>query len=136
MSTTTWIPSFSPGRAILLVAVLACLALAFAARGWQKSPLSKLPCPPGPPPKSLISGNLSDLPAERPWLRYTGWSRKYGTFHPPFNQISDTQSLFTQAISFSFACLVKELSSSTLSMLRLNSSKSAPTSTRIGLRLQ
>jgi len=113
MSITTWDPSFSSGRAILLVAVLAFLALAFAARGWQKSPLSKLPYPPGPPPKSLISGNLSDLPIEKPWLRYAGWSRKYGTFHPPVNQISYAQSLFTQAISFSFACIVKELSSST-----------------------
>ncbi|KJA21688.1 hypothetical protein HYPSUDRAFT_67609 [Hypholoma sublateritium FD-334 SS-4] len=45
---------------------------------YLRSPLHKLPYPPGPPEKGLISGNQSDLPASRPCLTYIEWGKKYG----------------------------------------------------------
>ncbi|KAF8964376.1 cytochrome P450 [Flammula alnicola] len=46
-------------------------------RLW-KSPLGKLPYPPGPPSKSWISGNLSDIPPTKSWIAYTEWAKTYG----------------------------------------------------------
>lgn len=47
---------------------------------YLRSPFRKLPYPPGPPEKGLISGNQSDLPSSRPWFTYVEWGKKYGTF--------------------------------------------------------
>jgi hypothetical protein len=48
-----------------------------AFRQWR-SPLSKLPYPPGPPERSIISGNASDMPPSEPWLAYVEFGKKYG----------------------------------------------------------
>ncbi|KJA21663.1 hypothetical protein HYPSUDRAFT_687524 [Hypholoma sublateritium FD-334 SS-4] len=45
---------------------------------YLRSPLHKLPYPPGPPEKGLISGNQSDLPPSQPYLTYLEWGKKYG----------------------------------------------------------
>ncbi|KJA21689.1 hypothetical protein HYPSUDRAFT_67610 [Hypholoma sublateritium FD-334 SS-4] len=58
------------------------VATAFLALlGWTlRSRLSqpKLPYPPGPPARSMISGNLADLPAKYAWHTYIEWGKKYG----------------------------------------------------------
>ena len=46
---------------------------------YLRSPFHKLPYPPGPPEKGLISGNQSDLPSSRPWFTYVEWGKQYGT---------------------------------------------------------
>ncbi|KAL0578091.1 cytochrome p450 [Marasmius crinis-equi] len=33
---------------------------------------------PGPPPSGLITGHLSDMPAKKPWITYTAWTKQYG----------------------------------------------------------
>ncbi|KAF4617908.1 hypothetical protein D9613_005902 [Agrocybe pediades] len=38
----------------------------------------RLPYPPGPPEKSWLSGNLSDIPTDKPWVTYTNWKDTYG----------------------------------------------------------
>ncbi len=46
---------------------------------YLRSPFRKLPYPPGPLEKGLISGNQSDLPSSRPWFTYVEWGKIYGT---------------------------------------------------------
>lgn len=46
-------------------------------RRWC-SPLSKLPYPPGPPERSIITGNAADIPASKSWLTYVELGKKYG----------------------------------------------------------
>ena len=42
-----------------------------------RRPSSSPPLPPGPK-KIPILGNLFDMPAERQWLRFAAWGKKYG----------------------------------------------------------
>ncbi|KJA21666.1 hypothetical protein HYPSUDRAFT_687551 [Hypholoma sublateritium FD-334 SS-4] len=52
--------------------------LCIVALGWALSRTHKLHYPPGPPEESMVSGNLSDLPAKFAWDTYIGWGAKYG----------------------------------------------------------
>lgn len=53
------------------------LAVALLAWKYASAP-ARLPLPPGPKRRPLI-GNLTDLPAESPWLTYHEWAKTYGT---------------------------------------------------------
>ncbi|KAF9479259.1 cytochrome P450 [Pholiota conissans] len=55
------------------------LVLLYSTFQQWRSPLRKLPYPPGPPEKSFIAGNTSDMPTERTWLAFAEWGRKYGS---------------------------------------------------------
>lgn len=59
--------------------------------GWALSrvlfPTRKLPYPPGPPEKSMVSGNLNDLPTTFAWRTYTEWGKKYGNVGYRWNLI-------------------------------------------------
>ena len=59
----------------ILVATLCIVTL-----GWVLSRTRKLHYPPGPPEKSIISGNLSILPAKFAWDTYVDWGAKYGAY--------------------------------------------------------
>ena len=52
------------------------LAVALLAWKYASAP-ARLPLPPGPK-RRLIIGNLTDLPAENPWLTYHEWAKTYG----------------------------------------------------------
>lgn len=54
--------------------IVALLALLKAKRAERRTPL---PLPPGPKGLPLL-GNLFDIPQERPWEVYSGWSKQYG----------------------------------------------------------
>ncbi|CCM04678.1 uncharacterized protein FIBRA_06864 [Fibroporia radiculosa] len=57
--------------AVSIVLVPLLLILYLARRRFQ------LPLPPGPPGLPLV-GNVSQIPAERPWRIFTDWAKKYG----------------------------------------------------------
>lgn len=69
-----------PNALILLTCTSA--ALAWVVYKLLRQNVSRPPYPPGPPIKGLLSGNASDLLLKYPWLAYTEWGRKYGTFKP------------------------------------------------------
>ena len=54
--------------------------LCIVALGWALSRARKLHYPPGPPEKSMISGNLGDLPAKFAWNTYISWGAIYGAY--------------------------------------------------------
>lgn len=66
---------YTPALASITVVVFV-----WAAFAWRRTPI-KLPYPPGPPEKGLLSGNLRDIPAEKAWHTYVEWGRKYGAFY-------------------------------------------------------
>lgn len=51
----------------------------------SRSPLIKLPYPPGPPEKGLFSGNQDSFPVSQAWLFYVDLAKKYGVLY-----VSDT----------------------------------------------
>ncbi|CAE6452246.1 unnamed protein product [Rhizoctonia solani] len=58
------------------VAVAALAGTWALAHTYKKS--QQLPLPPGPPEKSWISGNASDMPQSHLWLQFTEWAKRYG----------------------------------------------------------
>lgn len=65
--------SLSLGALILIVTITAW-------RRWS-SMVDEIPYPPGPPARSLLSGNSADIPSYYPWLTYTQWGKVYGEFY-------------------------------------------------------
>ena len=63
----------------LALGSLLIVSFIWAPLRWRRS-LIKLPHPPGPPEKGFLSGNLRDIPAEKAWLSYIEWGKKYGVF--------------------------------------------------------
>ncbi|KZT01777.1 cytochrome P450 [Laetiporus sulphureus 93-53] len=62
----------------MLDTLLVCsAAFAILAIATYRSLVSRLPLPPGPKAR-FISGNVHQLPASHPWLRYTEWSKQHG----------------------------------------------------------
>ncbi|OCH90317.1 cytochrome P450 [Obba rivulosa] len=64
-----------PPFGTVALAVVFLLVLRFAFR--QRSPLSRLPLPPGPPPLPLV-GNIKDVPTSHEWITYAEWAKTYG----------------------------------------------------------
>ncbi|PPQ86501.1 hypothetical protein CVT25_008245 [Psilocybe cyanescens] len=44
----------------------------------ESSLLQNLPYPPGPPSRSLLFGNVADIPKTKQWIGFTQWREQYG----------------------------------------------------------
>ncbi|PPQ94347.1 hypothetical protein CVT25_000402 [Psilocybe cyanescens] len=78
-------PQQAQGGALLLAISICCWA-------YLRTHRSNLPYPPGPPPKSLLAGNLTDLPPKRAWETYNKWSETYNSKHNPKSQLDYAHS--------------------------------------------
>ncbi|KAF8630488.1 hypothetical protein AX15_002883 [Amanita polypyramis BW_CC] len=55
---------------------LAAVFVAVAVLALLRRKKQNMAYPPGPPPKPII-GNMLDIPFEKPWMKYFGWSKQY-----------------------------------------------------------
>lgn len=74
------VPLETPTYRILAIGILSLIVLSWTISRVGSS-LRRLPYPPGPPEKSIIAGNMSDLPSSFAWLTYIEWGKKYGAFN-------------------------------------------------------
>lgn len=63
---------------VLAILILAIIWQAFTSVRKSVDHRRRPPYPPGPKPLPII-GNLYDVPAEHPWLKYNDLSQRYGT---------------------------------------------------------
>ncbi len=85
---TYYLPQAMPNNAIdspvnISLSLILVLPLVVTFISWLYSTPKRrpsLPLPPGPKPLPLL-GNLFDVPQEKPWITYMGWSRSYGMLY-------------------------------------------------------